>query len=168
MFDYDIYVMCLEVNWIKLCLVVLGCGMIYDCNGWLLVENVFVFWFDIILDKVKDMDVILVGLVMILDLSLEDIEIFNKLCKVCCSFLLVMLKLCVIDEEMVCFVVDCWWFLGVELELYLIWCYFYGDLFVYIIGYVGCVDDKDLEMLGEGNVVLIYIGKFGLECYYEV
>ncbi|MFX6036021.1 penicillin-binding protein, partial [Acinetobacter baumannii] len=71
------------------------------------------------------------------------------------------------DEEMARFAVDRWRFPGVELEPYLTRRYPYGDLFAHIIGYVGRVDDKDLEILGEGNAALTHIGKSGLERYYE-
>jgi penicillin-binding protein 2 len=43
----------------------------------------------------------------------------------------------------------------------------YGDLFAHVIGYVGRVDEKDLESLGEGNAALTHVGKSGLERYYE-
>ncbi|HBS63663.1 MAG TPA: penicillin-binding protein 2 [Stenotrophomonas sp.] len=165
--DHDIYATRSEANRIKPRPVVPGRGMIYDRNGRLLAENVPAFRLDITPDKVKDMDATLAGLATILDLSPEDIETFNKSRKARRSFLPVTLKLRVTDEEMARFAVDRWRFPGVELEPYLTRRYPYGDLFAHIIGYVGRVDDKDLEMLGEGNAALTHIGKSGLERYYE-
>ncbi|WP_411852185.1 penicillin-binding protein 2 [Stenotrophomonas sp. LGBM10] len=165
--DHDIYATRSEANRIKPRPVVPGRGMIYDRNGRLLAENVPAFRLDITPDKVKDMDATLAGLAKILDLSPEDIETFNKSRKARRSFLPVTLKLRVTDEEMARFAVDRWRFPGVELEPYLTRRYPYGDLFAHIIGYVGRVDDKDLEMLGEGNAALTHIGKSGLERYYE-
>ncbi|MGX9190732.1 penicillin-binding protein 2 [Stenotrophomonas sp. Ker107b] len=165
--DHDIYATRSEANRIKPRPVVPGRGMIYDRNGRLLAENVPAFRLDITPDKVKDMDATLAGLSTILALSPEDIETFNKSRKARRSFLPVTLKLRVTDEEMARFAVDRWRFPGVELEPYLTRRYPYGDLFAHIIGYVGRVDDKDLEMLGEGNAALTHIGKSGLERYYE-
>jgi penicillin-binding protein 2 len=165
--DHDIYATRSEANRIKPRPVVPGRGMIYDRNGRLLAENVPAFRLDITPDKVKDMDATLAGLSKILALSPEDIETFNKSRKTRRSFLPVTLKLRVTDEEMARFAVDRWRFPGVELEPYLTRRYPYGDLFAHIIGYVGRVDDKDLEMLGEGNAALTHIGKSGLERYYE-
>jgi penicillin-binding protein 2 len=165
--DHDIYATRSEANRIKPRPVVPGRGMIYDRNGRLLAENVPAFRLDITPDKVKDMDATLAGLSKILALSPEDIETFNKSRKARRSFLPVTLKLRVTDEEMARFAVDRWRFPGVELEPYLTRRYPYGDLFAHIIGYVGRVDDKDLEMLGEGNAALTHIGKSGLERYYE-
>ncbi len=165
--DHDIYATRSEANRIKPRPVVPGRGMIYDRNGRLLAENVPAFRLDITPDKVKDMDATLAGLSRILALSPEDIETFNRSRKARRSFLPVTLKLRVTDEEMARFAVDRWRFPGVELEPYLTRRYPYGDLFAHIIGYVGRVDDKDLEMLGEGNAALTHIGKSGLERYYE-
>ena len=165
--DHDIYATRSEANRIKPRPVVPGRGMIYDRNGRLLAENVPAFRLDITPDKVKDMDATLAGLAKILALSPEDIETFNKSRKARRSFLPVTLKLRVTDEEMARFAVDRWRYPGVELEPYLTRRYPYGDLFAHVIGYVGRVDDKDLEMLGEGNAALTHIGKSGLERYYE-
>lgn len=165
--DHDIYATRSEANRIKPRPVVPGRGMIYDRNGRLLAENVPAFRLDITPDKVKDMDATLAGLARILDLSPEDIETFNKSRKARRKFLPVTLKLRVSDEEMARFAVDRWRYPGVELEPYLTRRYPYGDLFAHIIGYVGRVDDKDLEILGEGNAALTHIGKSGLERFYE-
>ncbi|WP_313348631.1 penicillin-binding protein 2 [Stenotrophomonas sp.] len=165
--DHDVYATRSEANRIKPRPVVPGRGMIYDRNGRLLAENVPAFRLDITPDKVKDMDATLAGLAKILALSPEDIETFNKSRKARRSFLPVTLKLRVTDEEMARFAVDRWRYPGVELEPYLTRRYPYGDLFAHIIGYVGRVDDKDLETLGEGNAALTHIGKSGLERYYE-
>ncbi|WP_312237679.1 penicillin-binding protein 2 [Stenotrophomonas sp.] len=165
--DHDVYATRSEANRIKPRPVVPGRGMIYDRNGRLLAENVPAFRLDITPDKVKDMDATLAGLAKILDLSPEDIETFNKSRKARRKFLPVTLKLRVTDEEMARFAVDRWRYPGVELEPYLTRRYPYGDLFAHIIGYVGRVDDKDLEILGEGNAALTHIGKSGLERYYE-
>jgi len=165
--DHDTYATRSEANRIKPRPVVPGRGMIYDRNGRLLAENVPAFRLDITPDKVKDMDATLAGLAKILTITPEDLETFNKSRKARRSFLPVTLKLRVTDEEMARFAVDRWRYPGVELEPYLPRRYPYGDLFAHIIGYVGRVDDKDLETLGEGNAALTHIGKSGLERYYE-
>ena len=165
--DHDIYATRSEANRIKPRPVVPGRGMIYDRNGRLLAENVPAFRLDITPDKVTDMAATLRGLGGIFTLTPEEIETFESSRKARRSFLPVTLKLRVTDEEMARFAVDRWRFPGVELEPYLTRRYPYGDLFAHIIGYVGRVDEKDLEMLGEGNAALTHIGKSGLERYYE-
>ena len=45
--------------------------------------------------------------------------------------------------------------------------YPYGDLFAHVIGYVGRVDKRDLEKLGDDTAVYTHTGKSGLERYYD-
>lgn len=165
--DHDIYATRSEANRIKARPVVPGRGLIYDRNGRLLAENVPAFRLDVTPDKVQDMEATLAGLRQIFSLGDEDIERFRQSRKARRSFMPVTLKLRVSDDEMARFAVDRWRYPGVELEPYLTRRYPYGDLFAHIIGYVGRVDDKDLEELGEGNAALTHIGKSGLERYYE-
>lgn len=165
--DHDIYATRSEANRIKARPVVPGRGLIYDRNGRLLAENVPAFRLDVTPDKVKDMAATLEGLQEIFALDEEDIERFNQSRRARRGFLPVTLKLRVSDEEMARFAVDRWRYPGVELEPYLTRRYPYGELFGHIIGYVGRVDDKDLEELGEGNAALTHIGKSGLERFYE-
>jgi penicillin-binding protein 2 len=165
--DHDIYATRSEANRIKPRPVVPGRGMIYDRNGRLLAENVPAFRLDITPDKVKDMDATLEGLRGLFAISDEEIEAFHRARKARRSFLPVTLKLRVSDEEMARFAVDRWKYPGVELEPYLTRRYPYGELFAHVIGYVGRIDEKELETLGEGNAALTHIGKSGLERYYE-
>ena len=165
--DHDIYATRSEANRIKARPVVPGRGLIYDRNGRLLAENVPAFRLDVTPDKVEDMAATLAGLQKIFSLSEEDIERFKQSRKARRSFMPVTLKLRVSDDEMARFAVDRWRYPGVELEPYLTRRYPYGDLLAHVIGYVGRVDDKDLEELGEGNAALTHIGKSGLERFYE-
>lgn len=165
--DHATYATRSESNRIKPRPVVPGRGMVYDRAGRLLAENVPAFRVDITPDKVQDMDATLAGLRTIFALSDEDIERFEQSRKARRRFLPVTLKLRVSEEEMARFAVDRWKYPGVELEPYLTRRYPYGELFAHVIGYVGRVDDRDLEVLGEGNAALTHIGKSGLERYYE-
>ena len=165
--DHATYATRSESNRIKPRPVVPGRGMVYDRAGRLLAENVPAFRVDITPDKVQDMDATLAGLRTIFALSDEDIERFEQSRKARRRFLPVTLKLRVSEEEMARFAVDRWKYPGVELKPYLTRRYPYGELFAHVIGYVGRVDDRDLEVLGEGNAALTHIGKSGLERYYE-
>ncbi|WP_434031074.1 penicillin-binding protein 2 [[Pseudomonas] boreopolis] len=165
--DHEVYATRSEANRIKLRPVVPGRGMIYDRNGRLLAENVPAFRLDVTPDKVADMDAMLAELGKVIAISPEDLERFKRERKGRRSFMPVTIKLRMSDEEMARFAVERWRFPGVELEPYLTRRYPFGDLFAHVIGYVGRVDEKDLETLGEGNAALTHIGKSGLERYYE-
>lgn len=165
--DHEEYATRSEANRIKPRPVVPGRGMIYDRNGRLLAENVPAFRLDVTPDKVADMDAMLAELGKVVDIGPEDLERFRRERKGRRSFLPVTIRLRMSDEEMARFAVERWRFPGVELEPYLTRRYPFGELFAHVIGYVGRVDEKDLEVLGEGNAALTHIGKSGLERYYE-
>ncbi|HHW4672036.1 MAG TPA: penicillin-binding protein 2, partial [Xylella fastidiosa subsp. multiplex] len=165
--DHEIYATRSDANRIKLHPVVPGRGMIYDRDGRLLADNVPAFRLDVMPDKVADMEAMLVELGKVIPLSEDELERFHRERKVRRRFMPVTLKLRMSEEEMARFAVDRWRFPGVELEPYFTRRYLYSDLFAHVIGYVGRIDEKDLETLNGGDAALTYIGKSGLERYYE-
>ncbi|NDK38544.1 penicillin-binding protein 2 [Pseudoxanthomonas gei] len=165
--DHTKYATRSEANSIKLRPVVPARGSIFDRNGKLLAENVPAFRLDVLPDKAGESKALIAGLSGIFALTPEDIRHFEATRKSSRGFRPITLKLRVSDEEMARFAVDRWRFPGVELEPYLTRRYPYGDLFGHIIGYVGRIDEKDLEKMGEGNAALTHTGKGGLERYYE-
>lgn len=165
--DHAEYATRSEANRIKPRPVVPGRGAIYDRKGRLLAENVPAFRLDVTPDKAGDSQRLLRELGEIIALAPEDVARFEATRKATRGFRPITLKLRVSEEEMARFAVDRWRFPGVELVPYLTRRYPYGDLFAHIIGYVGRIDEKDLEALGEGNAALTHIGKTGLERYYE-
>ncbi|WP_454832318.1 penicillin-binding protein 2 [Pseudoxanthomonas wuyuanensis] len=165
--DHAEYATLSEANRIRPRPVVPGRGTIYDRNGKLLAENVPAFRLEVTPDKAGDPKRLIAELGKIVELAPEDIERFEATRKATRSFRPIALKLRVEEEEMARFAVNRWRFPGVELVPYLTRRYPYGDLFAHIVGYVGRIDEKDLETLGEGNAALTHIGKTGLERYYE-
>ena len=165
--DHDDYATRSEANRIRPRPVVPGRGTIYDRHGRLLAENVPAFRLDVTPDKVKDPAKLVADLAAIIDLSPEDIERFEATRKATRGFRPITLKLRVGEEEMARFAVDRWRYPGVELVPYLTRRYPYGELFAHIVGYVGRVDEKDLEQMGEISSALTHIGKTGLERYYD-
>ena len=165
--DHAEYATRSEANRIKPRPVVPARGSIFDRKGRLLAENVPAFRLDVLPEKAGDSRRLIAELGEIFELSREDIERFEATRKATRGFRPITLKMRVSEAEMSRFAVDRWRFPGVELEPYLTRRYPYGDLFGHIIGYVGRIDEKDLESLGEGNAALTHIGKSGLERYYE-
>lgn len=165
--DHADYATRSEANRIRPRPVVPGRGTIYDRNGLLLAENVPAFRLDVTPDKVKEPAKLVGDLAKLIELSPEDIERFEATRKATRGFRPITLKLRVSEEEMARFAVDRWRYPGVELVPYLTRRYPYGELFAHIVGYVGRVDEKDLETLGEINSALTHIGKTGLERYYD-
>lgn len=165
--EHDEYVTRSEANRIKPQPVVPGRGSIFDRNGKLLAENIPAFRLDVLPEKAGDPKRLVAELGKLIALSPEDIERFEEARKTGRGFRPITLKLGLGEDEIARFVVDRWRFPGVEVVPYLTRRYPYGPLFAHVIGYVGRIDEKDLEKLGEGNAALTHIGKTGLERYYE-
>jgi penicillin-binding protein 2 len=165
--DHAEYATRSEANRIRARPVVPGRGTIYDRTGNLLAENVPAFRLEVTPDKAGDPKRLIAELGRIIELTPEDIARFESTRKATRGFRPIALKLRVDEEEMARFAVDRWRFPGVELVPYLTRRYPYGDLFAHIVGYVGRIDEKDLETLGEGNAALTHMGKTGLERFYE-
>lgn len=165
--DHTDYAMRSEANRIKQRPEVPARGVIYDRKGRVLAENVPAYRLDIVPGETDDLDATLVGLSKIIALTPDDIARFNDTRKVTRSFLPVTLRLRITDEEAARFAVDRWRYPGVELVPYLNRRYPYGDLFAHVVGYVGRVDKKDVENLGEGTAAFSHTGKAGIERSYD-
>ncbi|RRN59133.1 penicillin-binding protein 2 [Pseudoxanthomonas sp. SGNA-20] len=165
--QHDDYATRSEANRIRPRPVVPARGMIYDRQGRLLAENVPAFRLDVVPDKAGDTEKLLAELGRLIRLDEDDIERFRRERKAGRGFRPITLKLRLTDEEMAAFAVNRWRFPGVEMEPYLTRHYPYGELFAHVIGYVGRIDEKDLETLGEGGSALTHIGKTGIERAYE-
>jgi len=165
--DHADYATRSEANRIRPRPVVPARGMIYDRQGRLLAENLPAFRLDVTPDKAGDLDRLLADLGQVIPLSEDEVTHFRNERKGARGFRPITLKMRLSDEEMAAFAVNRWRFPGVELEPYLTRHYPYGDLFAHVIGYVGRIDEKDLEQLGDGGAALSHIGKTGIERSYE-
>lgn len=165
--DHTDYAMRSQANRIKQRPEVPARGVIYDRKGRVLAENVPAYRLDIVPAETDDLDETIAGLAKIIALTPEDIERFHDTRKVTRSFMPVTLRLRITDEEAARFAVDRWRYPGVELVPYLNRRYPYGDLFAHVVGYVGRVDKKDVEKLGEGTAAYSHTGKAGIERAYD-
>ncbi|WP_374012455.1 penicillin-binding protein 2 [Pseudoxanthomonas koreensis] len=156
-----------EANRIRPRPVVPARGMIYDRHGRLLAENLPAFRLEVTPDKAGDLDRLLEELGALIPLGEDEIEHFRKQRAGARGFHPITLKMRLSDEEMAAFAVNRWRFPGVEMEPYLTRHYPHGDLFTHVIGYVGRIDEQDLEQLGQGGNALTHIGKTGVERAYE-
>lgn len=165
--DHAEYATRSEANRIKLRPVVPARGSIYDRNGVLLAENIPAYRLDVVPDQAGDPAQWLDALGKVIALDPEEVAHFLAARKVSRGFRGITIKPKLSEEEIAALAVDRWRFPGVEVVPYLTRHYPYGALLAHIIGYVGRVDEADLEASGELNAALTHIGKSGLERYYE-
>jgi len=157
-----------EANRIKARPIVPARGLIYDRNGKLLADNVPAFRLEITSDKIANLDATLAGLSQLVSITPEELAQFKSTRKAIRSFFPVVLKLRLSEEERARLAVNRYRFPGVDVVPYLTRRYPYGNLFGHVIGYVGRLDVKDLEKLGDSKYsALTHIGKSGIERYYE-
>ena len=142
-------------------------GLIYDRNGQLLADNVPAYRLDVMPLEAGDPQQWLPALRSIVELDDDDVEQLGEAMRSGRRFKPVTLKPRVEAEEVARFAVDRWRFPGVELVPYLNRRYPHAELTAHIVGYVGRVDEQDLEHLGEANSAITHVGKTGIERYYD-
>ncbi len=143
-------------------------GLIYDRNGVLLAQNLPSFSLEIIPEQVKDMETTLRGLRELISLSDNDLERFRKLLRKKRSFNSIPLKFHLDSEEVARFAVNRHRFPGVDIEARLIRDYPLGKLAVHAVGYVGRINEEELQTLDTANYSATrFIGKTGVEKFYE-
>jgi penicillin-binding protein 2 len=143
-------------------------GLIYDRNGVVLADNLPAYRLEIIREQVDDLDATLARLGELVEISDSEIRRFRKASRRRRPFESVPLLLNLSDEEVARLAVNIHKFQGVEINARLTRYYPMGPLAVHALGYVGRIDEKDLNDLDESNYAgTSHIGKLGLEKYYE-
>jgi penicillin-binding protein 2 len=166
--QYDEYKTRSEANRVKPRPVVPARGLVYDRNGKLLADNVPAYRLEVVPEQTKDLEATLSGLNELVGISPEELAQFQATRKAIRSFRPVVLKLRLSEEERARLAVNRHRFPGVDVVPYLTRRYPRGDLFAHVVGYVGRLDAKDLEKLGDSKYsVLTHVGKSGLERMYE-
>lgn len=143
-------------------------GLIYDRNGVLLANNQISYSLEIIPEQVKDLEQLLQELSQIIVIRATDIAKFKKRWQQTRSFIPVPLRHRLTEEEKDRFSVQNYRFNGVQISSNLNRYYPLGPIGVHAIGYVGRINERELEIIDKSNYLgSNYIGKIGVESYYE-
>lgn len=160
-----------EENRIRLEPIVPARGLIYDRNGVLLADNAPAYRLDIVPERVEDMPQLLAALRERVAISDDELRRFDNARRGARRFKPIPLKLKLDEQEIARLAVDRHRFPGVEVVPYLTRRYPFGELTAHIVGYVGRIDQDDVDALesrGESRfAALPHIGKTGLERFYE-
>lgn len=166
--EHEQYATRSEANRIKQRPIVPGRGLIHDRAGRLLADNVPAYRLEIVAEEVRDIEATLRGLAEILPVSEDEVQRYRAARQATRGFRAVPLKLRLEEAEVARFAVNRHRFPGVDVVPYLTRRYPYGELFAHVVGYVGRVDEADLQRLGDRRYsVLTHIGKTGIEFQYE-
>ncbi len=143
-------------------------GLIYDRNGLILADNLPTHRLEIIPEQIRDMDSLLDQLSTLINIRDIDRQRFKKVLKRTPSFKPVPLRFHLSDSEVARFAVNRHRFPGVDVEAVLSRYYPHGELAVHALGYVGRIDERDLQRIDQSDYSgTSHIGKVGIEKTYE-
>ena len=166
--DHDLYTTLSENNRFHIAAVPPTRGLIYDRNGVLLAQNLPSYALEILPERVKDMQQTLDGLAKLIKISDTDLQRFYTQLKHSRPFKPIPLRSRLTDAEVARIAVNRHLFPGVDIAARLIRHYPQGGLAVHALGYVGRINEAELERIDESDYDgTDFIGKTGVEKYYE-
>jgi penicillin-binding protein 2 len=166
--QHELYTTESEDNRVKIVALPPNRGLIFDRNGVPLADNLPSYLLEITPEQVKDMDATLRALSAVIDLRSEDLERFRSLLKRTRRFDAVPLRFHLSEEEVARFSIDRYRFPGVDIAVRLSRHYPLGKYAVQAVGYVGRIDEDELQNLDEANYSgTTHCGKIGIERSYE-
>lgn len=147
-------------------------GLIYDRNGEILAENLPVYSIEIVPEEVDDLDQVLNDLSQLLELDASYSERFHTQLRRARRFPQIPFVDNISEEQVARFVLHQHHFPGASVEARLQRHYPYAELFTHVVGYVGRINQQDIERLRTNDRYSYYaatrtIGKLGVERYYE-
>ncbi len=147
-------------------------GLIVDRNGVVLARNYSAYTLELTLSKIPDLEGTIEALSALVDIQPKDRRRFRKLREESKGLDTLPLRTRLTDEEVARLAVNRHRFPGMDIKGKLFRQYPLGELGSHVVGYIGRIDDRDLERLDEADARGNYkgsdhIGKTGLERSYE-
>jgi penicillin-binding protein 2 len=167
--EYEVYSTQSERNRVQLQPLPPKRGLIYDRNGVLLADNRPSYMLSIIRERVVgDLDDTLDALGEVVDISDNDLENFFKKLQRHRPYESVPLRFRLTEEERARLAVNRYRLPGVVVEAQLLRYYPYGELFSHALGYVGRINEQEVQELDPSDYRgTFHVGKVGVEKYYE-
>jgi penicillin-binding protein 2 len=169
---HDYYQTRAEDNRISLVPIVPNRGIITDRHGEVLARNYSAYTLEITPGKVEDMDATIAELSKLVEIQPRDLKRFRKLLNESSSFEGVAIRTRLSDEEVAKFAANRYRFPGIEINGRLFRQYPLGEVAAQVVGYIGRINQKELEALEDSDDAANYrgtdhIGKSGVEKSYE-
>lgn len=147
-------------------------GLIYDRNGVILAENRPVYSLQVIPNKTKHLQSDIERLASLLSLSEDELSDFKSKSRHSRSFKAITIRDQLNPEEVAKFTVNQHLFRGFSIQANLKRFYPFGNAFTHVLGYIAKINSRDLEKIEERGERARYqgthyIGKLGIERYYE-
>ena len=143
-------------------------GLIYSRDGTLLADNQPSFSLEIIPEQIDDLDKVINALKHLVSIQDEDINRFKKEIREKRRFDSVPIRYNLSEQEVARFVINNHLFPGIEVVARPYRRYPLKEITSHVIGYVGRIDEDDLDDLDKSNYQgTTHIGKLGIEQAYE-
>ncbi|MDE2583803.1 MAG: penicillin-binding protein 2 [Betaproteobacteria bacterium] len=171
--QHDYYSTRAEENRISLVPILPNRGLILDSTGAVLARNYSAFTLEITPSKLQaDLDTVIEQLGDMVQISPKDKKRFRKLLEESKNFESIPIRTRLSDEEVAKFAANRYRFPGVEVKARLFRQYPQGDLASHALGYIGRINDRDVETIDNADQTPNYkgtehFGKSGLEQKYE-
>ncbi|MDD5181142.1 MAG: penicillin-binding protein 2 [Gallionellaceae bacterium] len=161
-----------ENNRISVVPIVPNRGLILDRNGVVLAHNYSGYTLEITPGKVGNLEATIEQLAQIVDIQPKDRKRFRKLLLESHDFESLPIRNRLSDEEVARFAAQRYRFAGVEIKARLFREYPYREQTSHLIGYIGRINESDIQQLEEDESAANYrgsdyIGKTGIEQSYE-
>jgi len=172
LFQHQHYQTLAESNRIAIVPIVPNRGVITDRNGIVLAQSYSAYTLEVTPSRVKNLDETIDELAKLVDIQQRDRKRFRRLLEETKNFESLPLRTRLSDEEVARFAVNRYRFPGVEIKARLFRQYPFGEIASHVIGYIGRINDRDVERIDEWDETANYkgsdyIGKVGLELSYE-
>jgi len=170
--QHDYYTTRAEGNRISLVPIVPNRGVIVDRNGTVLARNYSAFTLEITPSRVPDLEATIDGLAQLIEIEAKDRKRFRKLLEESKNFESIPLRTRLTDREVAIVAANRYRFPGVEVKARLFRQYPLGEVASHALGYIGRINDRDLENIEKAAQEANYkgtdhFGKNGLEQHYE-
>jgi penicillin-binding protein 2 len=147
-------------------------GLILDRNGVVLARNYSAYTLELTLSKIADLEGTINALAELVDIQPRDRRRFQRLREESKGQDNLPLRTRLTDEEVAVLAVNRYRFPGVDIKGRLFRQYPLGEVASHVVGYLGRIDDRDVERIEQSDDAGNYkgadhIGKTGLEQSYE-
>jgi penicillin-binding protein 2 len=161
-----------EANRISIAPIVPNRGLIFDRNGEVLAHNYSAYTLEIVPSKIGDLEALINELTTVVEIAPRDRKRFKKLMEESKRFESLPIRTRLSDVEVARFAANRYRFPGVEIKARLFRQYPKGESAAHVVGYIGRINDKDLERLEASDGLANYrgshhMGKIGIEQSYE-
>src|SRR5512134_391886 len=165
-FQHEYYRTLAEQNRISLVPIVPNRGLILDRNGEVLAHNYAAYTLEITPSKVESLEGTIDALAQLVEIAPKDRKRFRKLLEESRTFASLPIRTLLSEQEVARFAANRYRFPGVEIRARLFRHYPKGEVASHVVGYIGRINDRDLEELQQSGDYSNYrgsdyIGKVG-------